>query len=253
MKLVHLINNNQMNIYSNSIYQRMKNETIIESILREGFKAFYCLEEIFMGVNRPSGFIGIPMISFCDIPLVHVAKNNYGKCGIAMSRKWGRSKHLEPVLYYPNDISCQSTKMILKAYEEFVNNPTNYDGYRILGYAKPITKPTKIEGKSSNNYAEREWRKVYATPAPLKWKTRDEYEAYRGAREDPKQAVGTPIKFQVEDIDFILVDRNSAPALRNFIMNRLTNLCGAQTALSLDDKYILLSKILEFENLVHNL
>lgn len=231
----------------------MQNETIIESILNEGFKAFYCLEEIFMGVGNPSGFIGIPMICFCDIPLALVAKNNYGKCGIAMSRKWGRSKHLEPVLYYPNDVRCQSTKMIMKAYEEFIHDPTNYDGYRILGYSKPITKPTRIKGKRSDNYAEREWRKVYATPAPLKWKTLDEYTDYRGAKEIPKTAVGTPIKFKVEDIDFILVDKNSAPALRDFIMNKLTNLCESPIALSIDDKYQLLSKILVYENLVHNL
>jgi hypothetical protein len=231
----------------------MQNETIIESILNEGFKAFYCLEEIFMGEGNPSGFIGIPMICFCDIPLALVAKNNYGKCGIALSRQWGRSKHLEPVLYYPNDIRCQSTKMIVKAYDEFINNPKNYDGYRILGYSKPITKPTQTRGRSSDNYAEREWRKVYANPAPLKWKTLEEYTDYRGAKKNPKKAVGTPLKFKVEDIDFILVDKKSAPTLRDFIMNKLTNLCESSIALSIDDKYQLLSKILVYENLVYNL
>lgn len=242
-----------MNIYSNSIYQRMQSEKIIESILNDGFKAFYCLEEIFRGTGIPSGYIGIPMVCFCDIPLAYVAKNNYGKCGIAMSRSWGRSRHLEPVLYYPNDVSCQSTKMIVKAYDEFINNPKNYDGYRILGYSKPITKPTQTRGRSSDNYAEREWRKVYANPAPLKWKTKAEYDDYRGSKENPKTAVGTPLKFKVDEIDFILVDKQSAPTLRDFIMNKLTNLCGAPNVLSIDDKYCLLSKILAFEDLVHNL
>ena len=121
-----------MNIYSNSFFQRVKSHTIIEKILEEGFKAFYCKEEIFRGKNTPSTFIGIPMVSFCDIPLAHVATNNYGKCGMAMSRIWGRSRHLEPVLYYPNDISCQSTKMIIKAADDFQNNRRNSDAYRIL-------------------------------------------------------------------------------------------------------------------------
>ena len=40
---------------------------------------------------------------------------------------------------------------------------------------KMMIKPTKITGRSSDNYAEREWRKVYATPAPLKWLTEEEY------------------------------------------------------------------------------
>lgn len=95
-----------MNIYSNLFFQRVKSHDIIEKILEEGFKACYCKEEVFRGKKTPSTYLGIPMVSFCDIPLVHVATNNYGKCGMAMSRKLGREHHLEPVLYYPNDIRC---------------------------------------------------------------------------------------------------------------------------------------------------
>ena len=104
-----------MNIYSNSFFHRVRDYAVIQSILEQGFKAFYCKEEIFRGKGIGSTYIGIPMISFCDIPLINIGKNNYGKCGIAMSRKWGRERHLEPVLYYPNDVKCQSTKMIIKA------------------------------------------------------------------------------------------------------------------------------------------
>ena len=111
-----------MNIYSNSFFQRVEDWSIIKSILEQGFKAFYCKEEIFRGKGKQSTFIGIPMVSFCDIPLTHVATNNYGKCGMAMSRSWGRSHHLEPVLYYPNDVRCQSTKMVIKAADDFLNN-----------------------------------------------------------------------------------------------------------------------------------
>lgn len=241
-----------MNIYSNSIYQRMPDESIIESILNEGFKAFYCLEEVFMGQNKPSGYIGIPMVCFCDIPLTHVAKNNYGKCGIAMSRKWGREHHLEPVLYYPNDVKCQSTKMVQTAYNIFIMDRKRYDDYRILGYSKPITKPTKTKGKNSDNYVEREWRKVYANPAPLKWLTEVEYNVNRGPKDSPKQSVGHPLNFKVEDIDFILVDKKNATKLRQYIMS-LASLCRSPKLLSFDEKYALLSKILIYEDLIHNL
>ena len=143
-----------MNIYSNSFFQRVNDYTIIGKIIEQGFKAFYCKEEIFRGKGVPSTFIGIPMVSFCDIPLAYISKNNYGKCGIGMSRKWGRKHHLEPVLYYPNDISCQSTKMIIKAADAFLSNRKESDSYRILGYAKPMEKPTKIVGRSSDNYGD---------------------------------------------------------------------------------------------------
>ena len=241
-----------MNIYSNSIYQRMPDESIIESILNEGFKAFYCLEEVFMGQNKPSGYIGIPMVCFCDIPLAYVARNNYGKCGIAMSRKWGREHHLEPVLYYPNDVKCQSTKMVQTAYTIFTTDRKRSDDYRILGYSKPITKPTKIKGRNSDNYVEREWRKVYANPAPLKWLTEIEYNVYRGPKGSPKQSVGHPLKFKVDDIDFILVDKKNASKLRQYIMS-LPSLCNSPKLLSDDERYTLLSKILIYEDLIHNL
>ena len=242
-----------MNIYSNSFFQRVPDYSIIVKILEQGFKAFYCREEIFRGKGKPSTFIGIPMISFCDIPLTHVATNNYGKCGMAMSRSWGRSRHLEPVLYYPNDIRAQSTKMVIKAADAFIANRNEYDKYRILGYAKPMQKPTKQEGRSSDNYAEREWRKVYANPAPLKWLTDAEYQIYRGQTNNPKNPVGLPLHFEVHDIDFILVDKNNVRNLQNAIMNTIQHVGGSPDIISEGEKLDLLSKILVYENLLHNL
>ncbi|WP_346712698.1 abortive infection system antitoxin AbiGi family protein [Mediterranea massiliensis] len=242
-----------MNIYSNSFFQRVKSHTIIQSILEEGFKAFYCKEEIYRGKDVASTYIGIPMICFCDIPLSNITRNNYGKCGIAMSRTWGRAKHLEPVLYYPNDISCQSTKMIIKAADDFLNKRNDSDSYRILGYAKPINKPTKIKGRSSDNYAEREWRKVYANPSPLKWLTEEEYIAYRGDPKSPKQPKGTPLHFKVDDIDFLLVDKLHAQNLQNFIVNELNQIGGNENVVTPEERWTLLSKILIYEDLIHNL
>lgn len=241
-----------MNIYSNSFFQRVPDFKIICSILKDGFKAYYCKEEIYTGNELPI-FIGIPMVSFCDIPLAHIARNNYGKCGIAMSRVWGREHHLEPVLYYPNDIRCQSTKMIIKASNNFINNRKDADAYRILGYAKPIRKPTKEKGKNSDNYAEREWRKVYANPAPLRWLTEEEYNEYRGDMNEPKESRGTPLKFKVEDIDFLLVDKDHVKLLCGFVMKELSTICGSEQGINDEQRYLLLSKILVYEDLEHNL
>lgn len=243
-----------MNIYSNSFFHRMPDEKILELILKEGFKVFYCLEEVFLGKKVESGRIGIPMVSFCDIPLVHLANNNYGKCGLGMSRQWGRDKHLEPVLYYPNDVRCQSTKMIINAYKEFCNSPVNSDSYRILGYAKPLKKPTSEKGEKSDNYIEREWRKVYANPSPHRWLNEAEYKLYRGDKDkvDKKPIKGT-LKFSVKDIDFILVDKKSVSKLCNFIVNSLQNLCDSDKQISDDERFELLSKVIAYEDLIHNI
>lgn len=242
-----------MNIYSNTFFHRVEDYTIITKILEQGFKAFYCKEEIYMGRGKVSTYIGIPMVSFCDLPLAYISQNNYGKCGIGMSRKWGRERHLEPVLYYPNDVSCQSTKMIIKAADDFLNNRKDSDAYRILGYSKPMIKPTKMPGRSLDNYAEREWRKVYANPAPLKWLTEAEYQAYRGDPNTDKRSVGTPLHFNVDEIDFILVDKPNLNNLLNYIMNNLNHIGGNNQAITIDKRLILLSKILVYEDLIHNI
>jgi hypothetical protein len=243
-----------MNIYSNSFFHRVKSFDAIKGILEDGFKAFYCKEEIYMGRGKSPAYIGIPMVSFCDIPLAYFAQNNYGEYGVAMSRSWGREKSLEPVLYYPNDEKCQSTKMIIKAADTFINNRSDYDGYRILGYAKPVKKVICPTGYNPDNYVEREWRKVYANPAPCKWKTESEYNLYRGSKLTPKSPVSLPLTFTAREIDFIIVNKKDVPSLRDFIMNgTLRDIGGKPKAIDLDDQLTLISKILVKEDLLHNM
>lgn len=96
--------------------------------------------------------------------------------------------------------------MIIKATNEFLTNYRNYDGYRILGYSKPVRKVISQPNRSSDNYIEREWRRVYANPAPFKWLTEDEYVIHRGTS-PIKPSVGLPLVFSVEDIEFIIINK----------------------------------------------
>lgn len=242
-----------MNIYSDSFFHRIREYDVLPLILEQGFKVFYCMEEIFRGRGIPSTSIGIPMVSFCDIPLSFLSKNHYGNFGIAMSRRWGNTKHLEPVLYYPNNKKCQSTKMVNEAADNFISNRKKTDAYRILGYSKPMTKPTKKEGQSSDNYAEREWRKVYANRRVTRWLTKEEYTKYRGEPNSPKQPIGDPLKFKIEDVDLILVDKQNVQNLREFIMNRISHLGGNIEKVTNEERWVLLSKILVYEDLMRNL
>jgi len=241
-----------MNIYSNAFFHRVDQWSSLSGILEDGFKAHYCKEEVFLGKGNVS-YIGIPMVCYCDIPLTYIARNNYGKCGIAMKRTWGISRHLEPVLYYPNDIGCQSTKMIIKAANAFSSNRKNADAYRILGYSKPVRKVKPIAGRSSDNYIEREWRRVYANPAPLKWLTEVEYNTYRGPAGSPKTPVGTPLVFSVDDIEFVIIDKANESNLKDFIMNRLVNVGGRLHPITLNERCTLLSKVIVYESLKHNI
>lgn len=71
----------------------------LESILTNGFRLSYCMESY----SRQS-IVGIPMICFCDIPLMRTIKHRkeYGDYAIGVSKDAFRLKHfidLNPVLY----------------------------------------------------------------------------------------------------------------------------------------------------------
>lgn len=160
------------------IHYTPKIETV-KSILEQGFNVYYCLEEIYSpGIIR---HIGIPMVSFCDIPLIHVAANNYGNHAFGMNRSWGIRQHLLPVSYYPNNKECLSTMVVKKASEAYIKDKTKTEDFEVLGYSKPMYKLQSLsKGKSNNNYIEREWRKVYAPNSSYRWKSESEYNEYRG-------------------------------------------------------------------------
>ena len=144
--------------------------------------------------------------------------------------------------------------MIIKAAETFANNRANYDGYRILGYAKPVKIIKCPNNYNPDNYVEREWRKVYANPAPQKWLTETEYKAYRGAKGTAKRSVSLPLTFKASEIDFIIVNRKDLKSLQDFIINgSLVDVGGKHAAITMDERVTLLSKILVREDLIHNL
>ena len=60
-------------------------------------------------------------------------------------------------------------------------------------------------GTCKDNYIEREWRKVYSCPSPLKWLSENEYYIYRGDRSVSKQPKGKILHFSTKDIVFIII------------------------------------------------
>lgn len=235
----------EMNIYSNSFFHRVSDIEVLKLIIEQGFKCFYCKEEICNGRNTV-GFIGIPMVSFSDIPLSYIARNNYGKCGMGMTRKWGKNIHLQPVLYYPNNKKSLSTKMVNNAYKLFEKDSKDWQKYSILGYSKPMNKSNNIKGVPKDNYIEREWRKVYACPSPLKWLNEQEYNLYRGDKSTPKTAVGNVLTFKPQDVVFIIIPQKEKDSFLDFIINTLKTFGGHQV--TEQERLDIISKVVEYES-----
>lgn len=74
---------NEINSHTFALFHYTKEEDTIFKILKEGLKFAYCKEKI-SDVNC----LGIPMISFCDIPIgkSHEHTSKYGSYAIALSK-----------------------------------------------------------------------------------------------------------------------------------------------------------------------
>lgn len=67
----------------------------MKKILMGSFSISYCKETFVLDNARPY-ILGIPMVSFCDIPLSQILDHvkKYGNYGIGLSKEWAKSKGL---------------------------------------------------------------------------------------------------------------------------------------------------------------
>ena len=171
-----------------SVFRFTRDFELLKKILRDGIIPNYCEEDLSFG-TQPF-HIGIPMASFCDIPIMLLDEHTsrYGNYGIALSKEWAFQQGLTPVMYVANDIVLQSVyyyhqrnqktldwifqndgqlatttdneRMLLfncseysKYLESLEEHSTNT---HIIGYLKKYM--GEYKSKPINNYEENEWR-----------------------------------------------------------------------------------------------
>ena len=236
-------------IYSNAFFHYTTKEGLL-GILKEGFKASYCKEQFKDNAGNLQ-YIGIPMISFCDIPLSLISQILYGegKYAIGMKRTWGIRKGLTPVLYYSNNENSMITKSISDSCSKFYTNEINNKTlkYKILGISKPMRK-YKVDkpNQETDNYREREWRKVFYRE---KWKNEIEYEKWRG--KGGKPFLNDKLIFKPTDIEFIITENDSiASELIEQILGSKFTICGSHVPPQ--EQYELISKIITKQKIEEN-
>jgi hypothetical protein len=135
-------------IRTSSIYHYTREFRNLKSILVEGIRPNFCFEYYPNPKDDDYG-IGIPMVSFCDIPLTKINNfsKRYGSYGIGFKKNWGVNNMINPVLYVRSDIlkislyNLKSLRTILtKAKDEYVRK-----------YAQSIPNTTKKEISLFNN------------------------------------------------------------------------------------------------------
>jgi hypothetical protein len=116
---------------SNTLFHFTSSASYLVSILQEGFKPRYCLEDFSMFefiLGKEFTELAVPMVSFCDIPLSkvkdHVGK--YGSFGIGLTKEWGIREKVSPLIYVNESsattLGLSNSMSILKAQQDALSS-----------------------------------------------------------------------------------------------------------------------------------
>lgn len=200
----------------------------LKSILKNEFYPRYSLESYPLDPEESSILeVGVPMVSFCDIPLSSVKEHVklYGHYGIGMSKDWAEKKKLNPVLYFYNgsDLSLNIRDMFINAC-----NALGVDGkptqeelrivvkgfFRMFMYIKPFKGDFKRYGNTHRDikfYDEMEWRYVPPTSEEHDGiKHGLDKEIFKDQKildEENKKLYEAKLSFEPHDIKYIIVNK----------------------------------------------
>lgn len=228
---------------TSSVFRFTKDFELLKKIIRDGIIPNFCEEDLsFDGVEF---CVGIPMASFCDIPITLLDEHNsrYGNYGIALSKDWAKRNGLTPVMYIANDDVLQSVyhhyqqnQKILDWYHRDdvkaqLAKDTIIKGFPLEDYVKMLSAKQehainthiigylkKYEGiynkKPINNYEENEWRYLVPDEEGTDWFwKKDEYMKWRFPDGDKTVKKPQPtdelkkhtLEFDATDIKYVLV------------------------------------------------
>lgn len=270
-----------MNNHTSSLFHYTKQREYLVEILKNGLYPNYCKEQ-YLGI-RNEEIIGIPMVCFCDIPIMRVQafSKDYGKFAIAFSKSWALKNEINPVFYvqemklkriltffrtvekYFSEINQTNKdditfafnlfdKQHLNKFADLVRSiQTKYANDTLLGYIKPYK--TKDDKGERVNYIENEWRYIITELKGVKWlRGEDKYKEWRGnpkgpKRKAPKEILEKKLTFSVDDITY-LITKTEEDTMRLLLdIQKLKFICG--TRISELDKFKLINKIISFEKI----
>lgn len=272
------------NFRTSSIFHYTNELDSLKGILSEGFYPNYCKESFphFSGTY----YVGIPMVSFCDIPvsMTDIFRQRYGKFALGLTKEWALKNKINPLLYVHNQNIFNSVHLVhgylqmLKVKNKELGGEadsylmdlthTSWEGvknwvqmqqmrYAILqlfGFLKPLE--IYRNGERQSNYEENEWRYIVpeSNDTPWLW-GENEYKEWRGDK-DTKPTPSDSLKkekldFHIQDIRWILVPTfDDAKNAMNMI-DTLKTISGRE--ITVNEKSYLKTLILSFESIVKDL
>lgn len=142
---------------TSSLFHYPQKLDTLKKILAQGFKSNYC-KETFTILDNPDLIVGIPMVSFCDIPLTRITnfREKYGKYAIGLSKEWGLKNGINPVFYAtPNSFvlnGLREVDEIRKQKEDILNKWMSTSDYPLTTNNQNfIARPLKMSDPDCEN------------------------------------------------------------------------------------------------------
>lgn len=279
-------------INASSLLHFTKKKAALKSILKNGFRFSYCYEEynkaivfnngqkehasFFVGENGTKRGVAIPMICFCDIPLIRTQEHAkcYGKYIIGIDKNYAETLYntLNPVLYLFSsrmnqslcDISISKNNFESKRacnYKQSVNH--------LIAFSKRYRGFDLYRKKETCFYDEREWRIVIPDDCDddvswlwnIEFNSIDKYKEYiRPYNEKLHSSEAAYLRFieiqeEKDEIHFcnfithiVVRKENEIPDLVQYILNPKNKIFGYEY-ISDKARKILVSKITSFERI----
>jgi len=236
------------NIRTSSLFHFTKEIGILKLLITNGIYPNYCKENL-QYYNEQGEVItnvyGIPMVSFCDIPLSRSKdfRERYGNFAISLNKKWVKDNHnfINPVIYAKDinilralytiqnftqitdnmigssggsmDVDFSNPQSACQKMLLFINNNQLKDNTKSLfGYAKKYQNDKDDSRPDQINYIENEWRYIIPEGDGIEWfKSIKEYNDWRGdentKKPDPtKELIKRKLSFFLDDISSIVVN-----------------------------------------------
>lgn len=281
-------------INSSSLFHFTNGIEALIGILKKGFRYSYCYEEynnaivfnnehkehasFFIGSNGTKRGVAIPMICFCDIPLLRVQEHAecYGEYIIGIDKNYAEAlyQNLNPVLYlFSNRMSLALCDISVSKDNFKCEHTHDYSQSvnHLIAYSKRYSGFDLYRNKETCFYDEREWRTVIpdgkgkvGKPSwiwNIEFKSKDEYKKYIAPYNEKLQSSEAGylkfIEFQEDDdenhfcnfITHIIVSKEKEiPDLIEYILNTENILFGYKN-ISKKARMILVSKITSFERI----
>ncbi len=208
-------------ISSDSLFHFTPSADNLIGILTKEFLPRFCCEEITLEGEETTSFIkhAFPMVCFCDIPLSQIKNhiNTYGCYGLGMSKTWGITKRLNPVVYLNKTSTFshslyKTLKMSAKMNknQEVATKELSETIGETLRYLKPYSGNFERNGKAIKYvkfYNEREWRYVpkYSFKDGSWAITKEEYNNPVTRAQENTATEGAKLSFEPSDIKYIIV------------------------------------------------